>query len=357
MLTGLDQLADIAESCGQFTHGARRFLKYGKDNGLDQWGTKFTDAITKSEEKATKLKYDLPEKRSLGVKTLVTDLKQAATSASAVAGSHLVTLKSEITTAMDTATTEGRTSVHNAVNSARVIVNQSPKSISLFEAWAALKEAKDAETFINFSDAIDLARKRLNKALSWHEKQNADHKFRLKALAAQFYVPPHEHSGPALCPLCTALLTSAEQQELAVQLAELQQDAAEAECKLDDVCLNLEADLVALLPTGLKKHRDFLTTMEPKTSYSKAICERFCEAAEFSDTLIGLSEWVKAKVLQQESALPSFDFAPFRPAGDVPISATALHVKLYGFDRLSALVSWWSENRDNFRVAWLEIIG
>jgi AAA domain len=357
MLTGLDQLADIAEGCSQFTHSGRRFLKYGKDNGLDRWETKFTDEMTKAEEKATALKFDLPEERTLGVKTLVTDLKQAATGASTEAGTHLATLKSEIATALDTSTAEGRTAVHNAVSSARAIVNQGTKAIPLFEAWTALKEAKDDSAFISFPRAIELARKRLDRALSWHAMQNADQKFRLKALAAQFFVPPHEHSGTAQCPLCTALLSSVEQQALAVQLAELQRDAAEAECKLEGVCLSLEADLAKLLPAGLKKHRDLLVTMEPRIAYGVAIRERFCEESQFSNVLIGLAGWVESKATQQESKLPAFAFAGFQPAGDEPTSATALRSKLCGFDRLSELVAWWSEHRDAFREAWSEIIG
>ena len=357
MLTGLDQLADIADGCIQFTHSGRRFLKYGKDNGLDRWDTKFTEEMTKAEEKATKLQFDLPEKRTLSVTTLVADLKQAATGASAEAGAHLATLKSEIAATIDTSTAEGRTAVHNAVSSARAIVNQGTKAIPLFEAWTALKEAKADAAVISFPGAIDVARKRLDQALSWHARQNADQKFRLKAVAAQFFVPPHEHSGTAQCPLCTALLSTAEQQALAVQLAELQRDAEEAECKLDDVCLGLEADLAELLPTGLKKHRDLLATMEPKIAYGKAVCERFCEESQFSNVLIGLAGWVKSKVTQQETALPAFAFAAFQPAADEPTSATTLRGKLYGFDRLSALVAWWSEHRDAFRVAWSEIIG
>lgn len=357
MLTGLDQLADIADGCSQFTHSGRRFLKYGKDNGLDRWDTKFTEDMTKAEEKATALQFDLPEKRTLGVKTLVADLKQAATGASTEAGTHLATLKSEIAAAIDTSTAEGRTAVHNAVSSARTIVNQGTKAIPLFEAWTALKEAKDDSAFISFPGAIAVARKRLDQALSWHARQNADQKFRLKALAAQFFVPPHEHSGTAQCPLCTALLSSVEQQALAVQLAELQRDAAEAECKLEDVCLSLEADLAELLPAGLKKHRELLVTMEPGVAYGVVIRERFCEESQFSNVLIGLTGWVESKVTQQETALPAFAFPGFQPAGDEPTSATTLRGKLCGFDRLSELVAWWSEHRDAFRVAWSEIIG
>ena len=357
MLTGLDQLADIAEGCSQFTHGGRRFLKYGKDKGLERWATKFTEDITKAATKAEELQFVLLENRTLGGKTLVADLKQAATGASTEAGAHLATLKSEIAPAIDTETGEGRTVVRNAVGMARAIVNQGTKGIGLFEAWAALKAAKDEPAFVSFPGAIEDARAKLDRALSWHAKQNADQKFRLKALAAQFFVPPHEHSVSAKCPLCAALLSTADQQVLAAQLAELQKDAAEAERKLGDVCLELEADLIERLPLGLKRHRDVLATMEPKTGYSAAIRERFCEEPPFNNVLLGLAGQIKIRVTQQEAALPAFPFAAFELAGDEPLSATALRRRLHGFDRLAALVAWWSEHRGAFRNAWSDVIG
>ena len=358
MLTGLDQLSDIAEGCSsQFTHGGRRFLKFGKDNGLDRWNTKFTEEMAKAVEKAEELHFVLPEKRFLGGNTLVADIKKAAAGASALAGEHLVTLKSKIAPSIDTTTTAGRAAVRDAVSTARVIVNQGTKSIPLFEAWKALKEANDDPAFATFPRAINEARRRLDSALSWHAEQGADEKFRLKALAAQFFVPTHEHSGPAQCPLCMALLSTEEQQMLATQLTELREDCVEAERKLDDVCRRLEADLIELLPAGIKSHRELLATMEPKTSYGVVVRERYCEEPPFGDVLLGLAERINMKIAQNESALPTFNFAPFELAKDEPGSATALRRSLHSFYRLSALVEWWSENRDAFRNAWSEIIG
>ncbi len=357
MLTGLDQLADIADGCSNFTHGGRRFLKYGKDNGLERWDTKFNEEMAKAVEKADELKFVLPKQRTLGGTTLVVGLKQAAANASAEAGAHLATLKSEISSAIDTAAAEGRASVRNAVGTARAIANQGTKGIVLFEAWAALNSAKDDPALASLPEAIDEARTRLETALSWHAKQNADQKFRLKALAAQFFVPPHEHSGPAQCPLCTALLLTTEQQALAAQLAELQKDAAEAERKLDDVCLGLEAELLERLPAGLKQHRDLLFAMEPKTSYGATIRERFCEEPPFADVLLGLGVQIKNKIAEQEAKLPVFAFAAFQTAGDELESATNLRQSLSSFDRLSALITWWSEHRNAFREAWSEVIG
>ena len=357
MLTGLDQLADIAEGCSKFTHGGLRFLKYGKDNGLERWHTQFTQEMAKAVEKADELHFVLPEKLALGGKMLVADIKQAAASSSAEAGTHLATLKSEIAPAIDTITAEGRMAVRDAVGTARVIVNRGTKSIALLDAWVALKEAKGDAAFASLAKASEAARTILDKALSWHAKQNADQKFRLKALAAQFFVPPHEHSGPAQCPLCMALLSTDEQQVLAVQLAELRKDAVEAERKLDDVCRGLEADLIERLPAGLKQHRGLLATMEPKTSYGAAIRERFCEEPPFGDVLLGLARRNNIRVTQQETALPAFTFAAFEPVRDEPQPATTLRRSLHDFDRLSALVAWWSKHRDAFREAWSEMIG
>ncbi|MDH4163709.1 MAG: ATP-binding protein [Nitrospirota bacterium] len=357
MLTGLDQLADIADGCAQFTHGGRRFLKYGKDKGLERWAAKFTEEIAKAVEKASELRFVLPDKRSLGDKTLVTDLKEAAVSAATEAGTHLETLKSQISPTIDTSTIAGRTTVRDGVASARAIVNQGTKGIVLFEAWIALKAAKEDEAFAGLPAAIDAARARLDRALSWHAQQNADQKFRLKALAAQFYVPPQEHSVPAQCPLCSARLSTAEQQDLAVRLAQLQKDAAEAERKLDDVCRGLEAELVERLPAELKRHRDFLVTMEPKTGYGAAIRERFCEGIPFTNVLLGLAGRIKSRVDLQEAALPTFAFATFEPAEDEPEPAIILRRSLHNLERLSALVEWWSEHRGAYRQAWSEVIG
>ncbi len=97
--------------------------------------------------------------------------------------------------------------------------------------------------------------------------------------------------------------------------------------------------------------------MEPKTSYGAAIRERFCEEPPFGDVLLGLARRNNIRVTQQETALPAFTVAAFEPVRDEPQPATTLRRSLHDFDRLSALVAWWSKHRDAFREAWSEMIG
>lgn len=357
MLTGLDQLADIAEGCSQFTNAGRRFLRYGKDNGLEVSKAKFDENMAKAVLKAKELNFALPEKHSLSDKNVVEDLKSSAASASTEAGTHLATLKSEIAHGIDTATPEGRLKVRNSVSTARAVANQGTKGIAAFESWAALKGAAEHQPFAALPAGIETARSKLDQAIVWHERQVADTKFRLKALAAQSFVPPHEHSDTSECPLCASALSSEEQRTLAAELAELQKDSDEAERKIDDVCRSLEAELLQHLPTELKRNRDLLSTMDPRESYASAVLQRYFNEPPFSDVLIGLAGRLKAIVLQQKTTLPAFSCPEFDYTKSEPASAIGLRRDIHGLESLIALVNWWWKHRMLFRDAWSAIIG
>ena len=357
MLTGLDHLADIAEGCSNFTHGARHFLRYGKNNGLDHHKERFEEEMSKASEKAIELQFALPEKRILGSETLVADIKRVANNASTEAGKQLATVTADIASTIDTTAAVGRNTVHDAVTLARATLNQGADDIPLFAAWAALKAAKTDPVFLTLPEVINKTRAELDAALSWHEKQTADKKFRLKAIAAQFYEAPHQHSDVARCPLCAAFLSTEDQQILAAQLAELRKDAAEAERKLDDVCRGLLADLTECLPPSIKRHREMLDTMEPKTTYGTFVRNRFCEGPPFHDVLPGLAPRNTSRIARNESKLPSFTFVTFEPRMGEPAAAVGLRRTIHGFNRLLALVEWWAENQGAFRSAWSDTIG
>jgi hypothetical protein len=357
VLTGLDQLSDIAEGCVHFTHGGRRFLLYGKHNGIDGFKARFDENMQRAKAKAAKLGFALPSENNIDDTNIVAALQAVAASASTEAGTHLATLKSEIAATIDTATPQGRTTVRTAVNTARGVVTQQTNGITAFSAWAALKSASESAVFSELPAVIADARARLTIALTWHARQNEDQKFRLKALAAQFFVPPHAHGEIAQCPVCAAALTTDEQKQLAADLAELQKDAAEAERKLEDVCRALGAKLVTHLPQGLQRYMDLLAIMNPKDSYLAAMRDRFCVAAPFKDTLVGLSAAVETVSTAQYATLPDFTYPAFQKSSSEPQAAIELRESLHRYERLIALASWWSGHRQQFVESWISLIG
>lgn len=188
-LTGLDQLSDIAEGCSALGAANRKFLKYAKDHGLDNYKRRFDECIETVKQLADEFQFQLPNQLTLSTDNIDVSLKDAATKASKDAGEHLKTLKSGLPQSIDVATPDGRTAIKNAVTTARGLLAQGPKAIPLFQTWKALADAATDEIFSKLPGALAAAKDDITRGLAWHERQTVDGRLRLKALASQSYVP------------------------------------------------------------------------------------------------------------------------------------------------------------------------
>src|SRR5262249_41356455 len=133
LLTGLDQLADIAEAARLITHRGQAFLKYAKQHGIELEERKFKESIAKAEEKAATAGFDISQLKALGQKNLGESLKTLSKDAATKAGEHFATLKAEIAEGMDTTKAAVRTKIEDAAAAARNILMQSVKAIPEFE--------------------------------------------------------------------------------------------------------------------------------------------------------------------------------------------------------------------------------
>jgi hypothetical protein len=88
LLTGLDQLGDIAEGAARLGNRAQRFYKYAKDQGIEAIVGLFTTSISKAEVHAKALGIDLSGLRTLGEKDLHKSLPDAAKAAAAQAAEY-----------------------------------------------------------------------------------------------------------------------------------------------------------------------------------------------------------------------------------------------------------------------------
>ncbi|QOZ23827.1 AAA family ATPase [Bradyrhizobium sp. CCBAU 51753] len=205
LLTGLDQLGDIADGAAKFGNKAQRFYKYAKDQGIEAIVGSFTTNLEKAEVYAKALAIDLSGLRTLGEHAHHKSLVEAAKSAATQAAGHIATLKSEIAIDLDTSVAAVRARIKQAVESARAITKLGVSGIVQFEAWVSLKEARKNERFKSIPTALEDAKKKLEEAVHWHERQGEDARLRLKALAAQYFVEP-EGDTLAICPLCQGQL-------------------------------------------------------------------------------------------------------------------------------------------------------
>ena len=275
--------------------------------------------------------------------------------ASEGAGKHLESLKSEIPATIDTTTTEGRNTVKVAVSSARGIFTQGPKAVPLIQTWKSLTDAATDANFASLPAALKTAEANLKKGLEWHNRQIADGKLRLKASAAQNFIPVK--GADADCPLCTSPLDDEKKRALAVELEELKANADAAERKISDVCRSIQETVTAAVPLDIRNSRAIVDKMNPVEAYAIAMQEKFVTDEPFSNILTGLAASAKTLIEGQKGSLPIFKYAEFKSTEDEPESVTKLRSEIHALERLIALVEWWKSARAAFGEAWSALIG
>ena len=358
MLTGLDQLADIALGASAFHNKGRRFRKYARDNGIARLETSFVSDIGKARELVEDTSLTISDKIVIEDEKLPGNLQELATAASTQAGNFLALLKSEISEEIDLATTEGRRQLSRAVNTARDIVGKKTEGVVLFAAWAALKNAPDDDAFKGLHDGLVDFEAKLDVALEWHAKQLVDDKLRLKALASRFFLPADELSMSETCPLCAQHLKTEEQRALVAELGALEVDSEAAERSINDACSDIDKALRTLLPQPIQDHFQMLTSMDPTADYGTAVRDRYVKSAPFSDVLVGIAQSVEGQAALQMASLPNFYYQPFDPATR-PEPAPAIELRRFIHDvrRIIALADWWAEHRGAFVDAWSTLLG
>ena len=358
MLTGLDQLADIAQGAGAFSNKGRRFLKHAREKGINRFENSFRTDLAKARELVPNTELAIPEDLELGDEKLLERLKGLSNFASDEAGKLLALLESDIEANIDFSSIEDRKRLSRAVNSARDVVAQKTNGVSAFAAWAALKSALDNGIFSSLADKLQEFEASLDTALVWNAKQLADEKLRLKALASRFFLPPEDLTLSATCPLCAQHLKTEDQRALAKELGDLRANADAAERAIDDACSDLEKALQGLLPHNIRDHFVELASMDPAADYAIAVRARFVTSSPFSNVLVGLGRSVEEQIAAQEMSLPCFQFPEFdTTATSEPVAASELRRFIHDVRRVVALGLWWGTHRSAFVRAWSTLLG
>lgn len=357
LLTGLDQLAAIADGAANFTHRSKRFLKYALDKGGDTIAARLEAALERAAQTAVAINFNLKVAGEREDKGYAQELRDVAKTASDQAAGHLAVLTSEIASTLDTAKADDRAKIKAAVNSARAILGDSSKGVDVFSAWKALANAPGDTQFQALPGLLIYARTRLAEAILWDKRQAADQKLRLKALASRFYEPaPHSHES-ADCPLCEGKLTGEKRAALADELASLKHTAAAAERKLADVCTELEKSIRDSVPQPVDAHFDKFSAMQPRDAFSEAAKQVFVQGVPFSTVLTGVASFASDAADSITQKLPAFVHAMTVPDQTSPPAASGLLSYIAKVERVMALAVWWQTHRPQFASGWREMAG
>jgi hypothetical protein len=356
-LTGLDQLGAIGDGAANLTHGARRFLKYAKDHGVQRIEADYKKHIKAAVDHANIIDLDLSKISEINGEETVENLESLITVLSKTATEYTETLTAVVAGHIDLSQPEGRKEVSDAVGVGKDVAKRASENVVAFSVLKELFVAKGEGLLDTLPMVISNAEGELTTALKWHARQQTDLKLRLKALASQWYVEPDSPEDLANCPLCESDLQTPEQKELQNQLQDLKAAGEAAERLLEDVCRNIRDYLTSTLPKGLRQHIDTLGKMEPKANIVNSATQLFSATPPFSDILTGAGGVMKEVIATQALALPVFEAAvQLRVVEGDPSSAASLRKFLYELQFILELGDWWAANRSEFVKFWKDIV-
>lgn len=353
MLTGLDQLSAVGDGAANLRHGAKKFMKYAKDKGIEAIRSAFVSSMKTAAEQATKVGVDIsgqsePEKADPAT------LRRMADEAKAGAAAQMATLAADLGAGGDINTDAGREAMTKAAVLVAEMLEGGFGGLAPVKALDAAVAEQAAGSLAGMPAGIEAAEEELAEAILWHARQQADVRLRLKAVAAPWFEPRDD--GGAECPLCEAELKTEAQKALAGELARLKAVGDAAERKLADACRDLSERLGRLVPTPLRPFRSSLAGMEPKAAVTDAITNGFTKAGRFEDVLVGAGKALSAKVEGTEAALPSYS-PKVQDAGDDPADVAKVRLEVAGLRHILGLAAWWLANRDAFIGYWDAVVG
>ena len=356
MLTGLDQLADLATGAGNLMHKSKRFLKYAKDMGVDEIEEAFEKCIREARDTAESTSISLDQNYSLSADNLAERLTSLETRASEKARKVLAVVKTEIAASFNFEDPRERKRLIVAVKEARDDIDEGLKGLPFFNVLTELEKAY-REVFSEIETAIVESEFSLDRALEWHSKQDSDHRLRLKALASKFFITVETVEDVATCPLCDTKLTSEAQKSLAEELSILKKNADVAGREIADACSDITKKMNERIPDYLLSVRSDLAMMSPREDFLNALKARFADRSPYRDILIGMAKLVEDIASQAQENLPEFVCkAQSYAESEVP-EVKQLQSYLLDLQRILVLGTWWAEHSSVFIDSWKGLIG
>lgn len=356
MLTGLDQLSDLATGAGNLMHKSKRFLKYAKDMGADQLEEAFEKCIREAREIAENTSISLDPNYLLKADNLAERLTSLETDASEKARKVLAVVKTEIAASFNFEDPRERNRLIVAVKKARDDIDEGPKGLPFFNVLTTLEKAY-REVFSEVGTGVVESEVSLDRALEWHSKQESDHRLRLKALASKFFVTEEMVEEVATCPLCDTKLTSVAQKELAEELSVLKKNADVAGREIADACGDIKRKLTERIPDYFLSVCSDLAMISPRADFLNALKARFADRSPYRDILIGMAKLVEDTANDAKQNLPEFmpKAQPYTES-EIP-EVKQLQSYMLDLKRILALGAWWAEHRSFFIDSWNGLIG
>jgi hypothetical protein len=264
------------------------------------------------------------------------------------------TLADVLAPGIDIGSQQDRDKVEHAFGRIKIAATSKPTDLSkMFEALKTLSKAHTDGELQKIANVLEEVAPALTIALQWHYKQENDLKLRFKAEASLWL----DTSLIQHCPLCESELLTAQQKQLAEELAGLKENADAAKKSLEDVCNGILAKISNSIPKIVQPKMQQLLTADIKQALLDDINNSFINSPSFA-ILDGAKKLLALEIQNEWPLLQSFSLLVHETnTSNEPKCAQAVRNKIQEASQLLSLAEWWHANRSAYWGFWKKSIG
>lgn len=260
-LTGLDEVSALGLLCAELTHGAREYLRYSKNQGIEEQQKRFQTASAEAKRLLATVDINLlpysPADTCEESGPAVTMEKSVIARATDLTSA----LADDLLSSLDLADSKIQRDLQNALQKARELTSTGLNNSDAWNAIQAISRQVTNDDVHNLHEAIKNAKAGLLNATAFNENLKADSKYQLKAIAAAWHENNHQGTVES-CPLCNLPLTG--QQALVEELEHLRNAGDAAQRTFVDNINALNTALLASIPKPILERNTFLAGLKPR---------------------------------------------------------------------------------------------
>lgn len=346
-LTGLDELIELGSFVQGLCHSGRDYLSYKKSE-LAAAKSEFENQIEAARKALAVVEVIVPDFQVADTDDANGSMAKFGKEQTDKAGELTKVVSNDLAPGLDLADASTQKEIAVALSKAKTDIDSGLAGLPKWKTFESITNALPAEVRKKLAQAVMDARAALTKAKEFHNKEQSDVRYRLKASAARWHA---EHGSGTIdeCPTCQHSIK--DKPELQAELADLQNAGEAATRKLSDNVNNIMAELEASVPKSMLRYLSEEAASHPRAELANAFEDTFVNAEHYQKFL------VKAGALSQAALVnaPATELT-LAAAEEERVSGTAnLLERIAKIENISSLAEWFEVESPNWLKWWKEL--
>jgi hypothetical protein len=347
-LTGLDDLIELGTFIQGVCHKSRDYLSY-KTTELAEAKTEFNRQIEKARTVLAPVSTAVPGFKPSDTDDLAGEMATLGKMLNDRASELTKVISGDLAVGLDLADAQIQKQIALALAGAEQDVTDGLSGLPAWKTLHAVYSALDEASRTKVRAAVVFGQQALEKALGFHEQEQADNRYRLKAVAARWHADHGGDGAITTCPLCTNSLK--ERPDLQKQLDDLKSAGEAATRRLTDNLNAIAIELESVVPQSVKRYLSDTLTKMPRASLLSDLQAKFVTPDRYTKYLTKCGNLVASAC----SSAPTDELATVVLPQPSTTETAAVVQRMSKLEEMCAVAEWFEKQHASWEGWWKDL--